>query len=107
MILMETTQGNRYLLADDGRILDRSNGPASWNYSGLWRITGIKLRCHSHHSIPLEDAVDDGRFGHGVVLDIDHGTYRQWGSERVRSFRRVRGSYVMHNDGRLPFTDQS
>ncbi len=103
MILLTTTQGNRYLLADDGRILDRSNGPAGWTYS-QWRITGIKLRHHSRHLITLEDATNDGRFGHGIIRDYDHGTYRQWGNERVRSLRRVHGSYVIHNDGRV-FTD--
>lgn len=80
-----TTRGNYYTLDDEGRVTARSNGPEGWNYSGKWQIIGIGKRVHSARLISLEDAAQGADFGQGWVHDLDHGTHRMWGMERIRS----------------------
>ena len=82
-IKMRTTNGNVYELDEKGAVLDRSNGPRGWNYSGKWIICGFKKRHHSYRTIPLEDALRGEDVGQGWILDLDHGTYRLWGGERL------------------------
>jgi hypothetical protein len=87
-VIIMQTESAKYLLADDGAVLGRSNGPVGWDYSGRWIITGFAKRSHSAHAVPLQAALTGEDFGFGYVRDLDHGTPRQWG-ERVVSLYRV------------------
>jgi hypothetical protein len=85
---METTRGATYTLDDEGYVLDRSNGPRGWDYAHGWQIIGIAKRHHSRWIVPLFRAVTDDT-GHGIIHDLDHGTHRLWGNERMRSLVKV------------------
>ena len=92
MIVMHTERGATFLLADDGKVIGRSNGPKGWNYSGQWIIVGF-LRRWNGGRVSLAQAADGASIGHGFVRDLDHGTYRQWG-ERVKSVYRPSDDYA-------------
>jgi hypothetical protein len=89
MLEMTTTRGTRYLLEDDGRVVDRTDGPRGWNYSGKWIILGFKKRHHSAFTFTLAEALAGEDVGQGWITDLDHGTVRLWGGERLRSIRRM------------------
>lgn len=78
MVRMRTTGGVTYTLADDGTVLDRSDGPRGWNYSGQWRVLGFLTRAHSQRMVSFLDALAGAEVGHGFVVDLDHGTRRVW-----------------------------
>lgn len=86
---MTTTRGNRYVLDDEGYVLARSDGPRGWDYARGWRITGIAKRWHSAVSVKLAAIVAGADRGQGWIRDWDHGTYRAWGGERMRSLTHV------------------
>lgn len=88
---MTTHDGVMFELDSDGAVVARTNGPKGWDYSGKWRILGFKKRYHSHHFITLEDAADGVDVGWGVVIDLDHGSYRQWmgPGSRLRRIERI------------------
>lgn len=86
---MITTRGNVYTLADDGRVLACSNGPKGWDYSGKWVIVGFTKRHHSRAVLPLDAVLKGGDVGQGWVHDLDHGTRRVWGTERLRSLVKI------------------
>lgn len=88
MFRLTLKNGAVYTTDDEGRVLDRTDGPRGWDYSGKWIITGIKRRHHSLDTITLAQAAAGADFGHGVVTDRDHGSHRQWG-DRGRQVRRV------------------
>src|SRR5687768_4299126 len=90
MFVIETDRAN-YYTDDEGRVLARTNGPRGWNYSGKWVILGALKRHHSalHNLISLQECADGADMGHGIIVDNDHGTLRQWGTERARSIRRA------------------
>lgn len=90
--VMTTKDGTRYELDDKGAVLSRSDGPKDWDYSGRWIILGFKKRHHSYYTIPLSDAADGADVGHGVVMDLDHGTRRQWAHPRGRQLQSIRRS---------------
>lgn len=84
-----TPYGNRYIVHENGDIqrTDIDHEP-----SGQWKFRGIRnLRC-STLSIPLENIPEflDRKppllFKNGnprwTVMDIDHGTYREWGNTK-------------------------
>lgn len=81
--------GNVYYLAADGAVLDRTDGPRGWDYSGKWVILGFKRRHHSRRMISLEEAVAGEDVGQGWVMDLDHGTVRMWGGPRFRKLGRI------------------
>lgn len=92
MIEMRLKDGTVFQLSDTGEVIARSDGPKGWNYSGKWKIVGFKKRHHSLHTISLESALAGTDVGQGWVVDLDHGTYRLWGSPKNRklaSLRRV------------------
>jgi hypothetical protein len=86
---METTRGNVYTLDDAGNVVARSNGPKGWDYSGKWTILGASKRYHSRLVASLATIAAEGIPGHGVIHDYDHGYYRVWGNERMRSLVKV------------------
>ena len=86
---MVTTRGTRYTLAENGAVLARTDGPQGWDYGGRWVILGAAKRHHSRHALPLDYIARNGVPGHGIVRDLDHGTLRVWGNERMRSLRRI------------------
>ena len=88
--IMYTTRHNQYELAADGRVLGRSNGPQGWDYSGKWIILGAAMRHHSRRIMALAAITADGVPGHGIIHDLDHGTRRVWGNERMVTLRAVR-----------------
>ena len=87
--ILRTTQGVTYELAENGAVLARSNGPQGWNYSGRWIILGAATRHNAHRVTSLADIADHGVPGQGWVHDLDHGTHRMWGNERMASLTRV------------------
>jgi hypothetical protein len=92
MLLLTTTTGDRYTLADDGSVVARSNGPKGWDYSGKWVIVGFKRRHNAHATISLADALAGADTGQGWVVDLDHGHLRVWGGPangRLRSLETV------------------
>ena len=90
-ILLTTTDNVRFYLSHDGAVIDRSNGPRDWDYSGKWIVRGFLTRWNSSTIVPLSDALDGADIGHGYVVDLDHGTTRTWGTgSRVRSLAHVR-----------------
>jgi hypothetical protein len=91
MIEMTTTAGVRYTLSDDGAVIDRTDGPRGWDYSGKWIIKGFSKRHHSRQIIPLADALAGEDVGQGWVHDLDHGMPRMWGGggRRMKSIRKV------------------
>ena len=78
--------GTRYVLAEGGEVLARSNGPRGWNYSGEWIVLGFTTRHNAHRIISLADALAGANIGQGWVHDLDHGTHRMWGSPTGRRF---------------------
>jgi hypothetical protein len=89
--LLTSTEGVCYYLAENGDVIDRSDGPRGWDYKGGWRILGITRRYHSapFRMVSLADAANGADVGHGIVHDLDHGTHRVWGSRRLASVRRA------------------
>lgn len=82
--------GTRYTLAESGAVLDRSDGPRGWNYSGKWIILGFSKRAHSRRVISLQSAMGGEDVGQGWVHDLDHGTHRMWGSPTGHRFSSLR-----------------
>lgn len=89
MYRMETTRGNVYALDDFGNVVARSNGPQGWDYSGKWTILGASTRYHSRLVSSLANIATEGIPGHGIIHDWDHGYFRVWGGERMRSLVRM------------------
>lgn len=90
MITMTLLDGTRYTLDDDGKVLDRSDGPKGWDYEGEWTIVGFKKRHHSARTITLDKALAGADVGQGWVVDLDHGTFRLWGSPTGHRLKSVR-----------------
>lgn len=86
---MTTKGGAVYLLDENGAVLERSDGSRGWNYSGKWIICGFKTRHNARRTISLEEAVNGADTGQGWVVDLDHGTYRLWGSPSDRRLRSI------------------
>lgn len=86
--VMHTKHGTRYELAENGAVLARSDGPAGWDYSGRWIITGFTTRHNAHHLVTLAAAADGAEVGQGWVHDLDHGTHRMWGGDRLARISR-------------------
>jgi hypothetical protein len=84
---MTTTRGTIYVLAENGAVLSRSNGPKGWDYSGKWVILGATTRFNARAIIGLSEIAENGIPGQGWIHDLDHGTHRSWGSERMRSLQ--------------------
>lgn len=91
MIYMTTKDGTRFDLTDDGAVIDRTDGPRNWDYSGKWVIVGFKKRLHSARTITLAEALQGADVGQGWVVDLDHGTLRLWGGagRRLATLRSV------------------
>lgn len=92
MIQMTLKDGIIYKLDDNGNVLDRSDGPRGWNYSGRWTIIGFLRRWNSRKMIPLQAALNGADIGHGYVVDLDGGSMRVWMSpsnHRVSRLERV------------------
>lgn len=87
--ILTTTRGARYELDAHGAVLARSDGPAGWEYSGRWVILGAATRHNAHAIVSVADIARDGIPGQGWIHDLDHGTHRVWGNERMRSLRKV------------------
>ena len=84
MLTMQLLDGTTYTLTDSGAVVDRTDGPHGWDYSGKWVITGFARRWHSHAVVSLADAVAGADTGYGYVCDLDHGTPRRWGGSSGR-----------------------
>jgi hypothetical protein len=91
-----TTKGRDiYILARDGAVLSRTNGPSGWDYAHGWHIIGFGTRANSRHLVSLDEAADGVDTGQGWVHDLDHGTRRMWAgggepsSERLASLTRI------------------
>lgn len=89
--LMTTTRGTRYVLAADGAVLARSDGPRGWRYSGQWIIRGAARRWGSLTVVPLAAIAAGADFGQGFIDDWDHGHRRRWGGEQLRSLELIGG----------------
>src|SRR5689334_20201957 len=87
--LMTTTRRTLYVLDANGNVLARSNGPRGWTYSGKWTILGATTRHLARRIVPLADIARDGVPGQGWLHDLDHGTHRLWGTERMLALRTV------------------
>ncbi len=86
---MTTTRGNTYTLDQDGKVTARSNGPKGWQYSGQWIILGAATRHHANRWATLEQIIQTGNIpGQGWIHDLDHGTHRVWGMERMKQLTR-------------------
>ena len=99
MIVLYTTDGERYELDDEGFVTARSNGPKGWDYRKGWRITGFAKRAHSARIVPLAQAVQGADIGHGYICDWDHGTFRRWMGSPGRCAHLMRqGDHAMSDD---------
>ena len=93
--ILTTVGGERYTIDRDGAVIDRSDGPRGWDYSGKWRILGVTTRhnARADRIIPLANLAEGEPFGQGWIHDLDHGTHRMWAhpsSSRLRCVERVR-----------------
>lgn len=71
--------GARYTLADDGRVLHRSDvDPAGQGPYQDWHVLGFLTRFHSRERVSLADAANGAWIGQGWVMVRDHGTLRTW-----------------------------
>lgn len=79
-----TTKGrDTYILARDGAVLSRTDGPGGWDYAHRWHIVGFGTRANSGTLIGLTDAAEGANVGQGWIHDLDHGTHGMWGSPRL------------------------
>ena len=86
VLYLDTTQG-RYVIHADGGIerTDMYHPP-----SGQWTLVGLMFTGRGGGSVALSHitpqwvAEHAGELDRWTVLDLDHGTHRQWGS-RLRS----------------------
>jgi hypothetical protein len=88
-LIMTLKDGTRYELTAEGDVLYRSDGPWPWDYSGKWRIVGFKKRHHSLKTISLAEVLAGEDVGQGWICDLDNGTYRLWGSPRLRKLATI------------------
>jgi hypothetical protein len=88
MIELVTTRGTRYLLADDGNVIGRSDGAKGTRYEN-WTILGAATRHNASTWVPLADIVYGAWFGQGWIVDRDNDQLRQWGGERLKSAARI------------------
>jgi len=78
--------GSQFYTAINGRVLydsARDMGP----FCDGWRIIGFKKRVNSRETIALSTAATGADIGAGHVIDLDNGSYRQWGPAYRRAVR--------------------
>ena len=72
----------RYIIHDNGNI-ERTD-LKNFNVSGQWTLLGLKPYWNSVRYIPwkqIKNRIDKGETVTGYVIDLDHGTTRQWGGQ--------------------------
>lgn len=93
MYVLTLKNGEQYTLADNGAVIDRTDGPRGWDYSGQWLILGFTKRHHSARMVSLAAAAAGADIGQGWVHDLDHGHRRMWAmptDRRAKAVRHVR-----------------
>lgn len=91
--LVRLKNGAMFTLDDAGNILRDHERGMTFAPDGKWRIVGFCTRHNSRRIVSLSEAVSGESIGHGLVVDRDHGTLRQWShpsNRRAANVTRIR-----------------